>query len=149
MEQLNQRTPEQHKRLFGLLKALNLIHMRDALALEFSEGQTYKTSELTEAQCAELIHKLQLQIAMKQPDPKNATPMARKFFHICYKLGWETDGKLDYAHIDNWCTKYSYMRKPFRGYKEHELPALLTQIECLLNGNNDRPGGDETHIGVD
>lgn len=129
MEQL--RTDEQHKRLFGLLKHLGWIHYREDLALQYSNGRTKKTSQLTQFECAALIERLQNEADLRVP-PKQKK-MLSKFFAICHKLGWQTDGEqLDYTRIDNWLRKYSYLKKGINDYEEDELPKLISQIENLL-----------------
>lgn len=140
------RTEEQHKRLFGLLKALNLIQMRDVLAAEFSSGRTDSTKELSKEECEDLISHLQWQVNQIKPDQNNASPMAKKFFHLCHKLGMENkDGTLDYNRIRNWCMKYSYLHKAFEDYKEAELPMLLSQLQKIIDKNDTETdkGGNE------
>lgn len=138
MEQLeNIRTKEQNTRLFGLLAHLGWIHYREDLALQYSNGRTKKTSQLTSAECAALIERLQNEADLRvSPAQKK---MLSKFFSICHQLGWQTDGEqLDYARIDNWLRKYSYLKKGINDYTDNELPKLISQIEKLLANEQEK-----------
>jgi hypothetical protein len=153
MEQLETRTAAQSKHLFAVLKLLGLMHYRDALALEFSEGRTSSTKLLTKSECSELISKLQEQVPrtenFKKPKPSKAR---RKFFALFHNLGWELEnGKLDYRRINNWCLKYGSPKKGLKDILEEELPGLITQLEKILQqrDDKDKPGGDEDAVLAD
>lgn len=132
------RTAAQNTRLFVLLNQLSWIHYREDLALQYSEGRTKKTSQLTIKECDALIRRLQDEINLNIPESQKK--MLSKFFAICHDLGWEVGGgKLDYARINNWLLKYSYLKKGINDYKASELPKLLHQIEKLVaNGKEEK-----------
>jgi hypothetical protein len=130
-------TPERlklHKTLFALLNTLYLLHLRQDLALQYSNGRTNHTSELKESEVTQLIHRLQtLQSENYNTDKKPNTLLQRTFFARCYELGWIIEnGRLDYSHIESWLLKYSYEHKPFNDYTEEQLPKLITQLDILI-----------------
>lgn len=144
MEQLEYRTPQQHKVLFGLLNKLNWIDQRSSLAYSFSDGRTGKTSKLYEAECDLLIVFLQQEINKSKEEAEQTKKelMLRKFFYYCHELNWKNNGRLDYGRINYWLLKYGYLKKGLKKYTATELPKLLQQIEKVLEkrkmSNNDK-----------
>lgn len=136
MEQLKKRTKNQHKVLFGLLNKLNWIHQRASLALQFSDNRTDSTSKLYEYECDYLIEFLKTEInkTKEEAELTKKELLQRKFFFYCHELGWKKNGKLDYARINNWLLKFSYLKKPLKDYEEQELYKLLQQVEKVLEG---------------
>lgn len=59
-----------------------------------------------------------------------AAKMRRKIMSMAHEVGWElAGGKLDMPRLNNWCSKYGYLKKPLDAYTEAELPRLVTQYE--------------------
>lgn len=130
MEQLEYRTAEQHKVLFGLLHRLNWLHYRQDLAIQYSNGRTESTKELYFKECQTLINYLKIEVNKPQgsKEPTQLEKMRKKFFYYCHELKWKKKGKLDYERINNWLLKFSYLKKPLNNYKNK----LLQQIENVL-----------------
>lgn len=63
--------------------------------------------------------------------------LVKKFYKLCYELNWTLPdtGKLDYARIENWLNKYSYLHKQIDEYTEGELPCLVSQLQTIANEN--------------
>jgi len=140
MEQL--RTVSQSKKLWALLKRANLAHYREELALGFSEGRTSSTKLLYQEECEEMIAYLQKQLPRedsKKVERPKPSKLWRKFFALCYKLGWEKGGKLDYPRIDAWCVQYGHCHKPVKQIEESELPKLIIQL-MKIHDNKDAQG---------
>lgn len=136
MGKLNEfRTNKQHSVLFGLLHKLNRIHLREDLALSFSDGRTTSTSKLFVHECDELIRHLREEIKKAaQTAPKTKLEkMQGKFFYYCHELNWKKGNKLDYARINNWLLNTSYGKKKLDEYSEQEMYKLLQQIEMVLH----------------
>jgi hypothetical protein len=147
MEQRDQiRTPAQSKKLWALLVKLHIAHQREALALAYSDGRTSSTKLLYREECEDLINYCLSQLprepdkALERPKPSKRW---RKFFSLCYKLGWEKpDGKLDYDRINAWCLQYGHCHKTIKQIQESELPKLITQLQKIYD-HKDQQGADD------
>lgn len=139
------RTKSQNTQLFALLNTLKITHLRNDLAMQYSNGRTSSTKKLYESECEELIGKLSKMVEEqgRQQTPRAILKMRRRFFAVCHELGWElSNGKLDYARINRWLLRYGVHKKSINAYTAKELPELISQIDALLkskleHGNQD------------
>lgn len=95
------RTSRQNKILHGLLAQLGLYEQKNELALQYSNGRTDKTAELSVDECQALISQLQMDLKgnktmVREQQRQNSSPLdlARKrviaAIHGWYKLQGKT-----------------------------------------------------------
>lgn len=97
---------------------------KQAVCLDVSGGRTSHLSQLTINEGRVLIRDLQGQVPATPADR-----MRRKIIHLALELGWTRDGKIDMAHLDNWCLKYGGFGKKLDDHAPAELPKVVTAME--------------------
>jgi hypothetical protein len=123
------------KTLHLLLNRLNMMSVEDkeAFAWQYSNGRTYRTSELTLTEYKQLIK--DLQALFSKQDTSNT--MRRKMISHAHEMSWTVgvDGKIkaDMKRLNNWCVKFGYLHKPLNEYTMQELPTLLTQFDRVYS----------------
>lgn len=133
------RSKSQNRQIHGLLSRLGLKDNKEVLALDFSNGRTDKTSELTYQEAERLI--LSLQTAARTGKtvtheiPTSFSPgnnMRRKIFWHFRKCGFVNEsGNVDVKAVNDWVERYGYLNKPLMNYTAQELPRLVSQSEAV------------------
>lgn len=133
------RTKTQNKQIHALLSKLGLKDQKDALALDFSEGRTDRTSELTFLEAQQMI--LSLSSATRSGKSFNyntgvefkpGNNMRRKIFFFFRKAGYvNAKDQVDVKAVHAWVDRYGYLNKPLMEYDLKELPKLVSQAEAM------------------
>jgi ABC-type phosphate transport system auxiliary subunit len=134
MEQLK-RDPKLHKKLFALLKALNIMHLREELARQFSDGRTVHVLELSDQEFKALVNKLSWQ--QEQQKPKHSSKQYKKLLAVAANLGWTTEAGIDFQHLQSWIDKYGAAKKPISKLSDQEMRMLVTQLEKVLKDHEE------------
>lgn len=113
------RDPKLHKKLFALLKALNIMHLREELARQFSDGRTVHVSELSDKEFKALVNKLSWQ--QEQQKPKHNSKQYKKLLALAANLGWTTEAGIDFQHLQSWIDKYGAVKKPISKLSDQEM----------------------------
>lgn len=134
------RTKKQNAILHQLLGKLRVDdEWKGELALQFSNGRTSKTSELSYHECRMLINELQNQSKESHIGEAN-NKMRRKICFYFRKCGYVIDDKTDMNAVYEWVLKYGYLKKPLNEYTRQELPKLVSQAqkiyESFISGIN-------------
>lgn len=151
------RTNEQSIQLFALLKQAGLTEERGALVKQFTNERTESSKELTDEECYALINYLretlgQIPLQMKgrthQGTAKKCDTMRKAMLNLGYNMRFDqkptpevTRDKLELATIyrsrvnvywvNQWCLKYSYLKKGLNQYSYEEMPRLIKQFEMV------------------
>lgn len=122
-------THKEHKAIGALLKKLNIQDQRAELIYVYTGGRSRSGSGLQSGEAADLIKYLKT----LDPDEKMAERMRRKIIAYAHEMKWYKPGseKVDMERLDNWCMKFSYLKKKLNQYLYRELPALITQFESV------------------
>jgi hypothetical protein len=91
----------------------------------FTAGRTSSSREMTHVEATALINHLK----SLDPSERSADRMRKKIISMAHQMGWKTDGKLDIGRVNNWCIKFSYLKKKLDAYEYTELPRLVSQFE--------------------
>ena len=131
-------TRNQRRIIHAILAKKGLLEDKEALIGTFTEGRTETSTELSEEEAALLIDMLNKNYVPSLEDLRK-DKMARKIIAMSREINWVTrknvvtakgiEVKSDYTALDNWMTKYSYLKKVLREYTYEELPKLVTQFE--------------------
>lgn len=110
---------------------LNTAGDKKSLALEYSQGKTDKTSDLSLEQYKRLIRDLDTVYGRMDA----AAKMRRKIISRAHEMSWykKQPGKpeIDMDRIDRWCSTYGYLHKPLNDYDVYELPKLVSQFDMV------------------
>lgn len=100
---------------------------KELMVLNYSNGRTNTTKELTYAEADLMIRNLNREISYEgSPGDK----MRNKILSLGHEMYWQKKGrKIDMDRINGWCVKYGYLHKPLDDYTDNELPELVTQFE--------------------
>ncbi len=131
------RTLAQNKRLYQLLNTLRLNNddAKAGLAFSYSNQRTDKTSELTVAECDELIKHLEGQIA--QTDLITIKKKRSKVLFLAVKAGMGEAKKVNYAKFNAFMLNKSVCKKPLVDYSSAELDKLITQLNQIIKHNKE------------
>jgi len=132
-------TKEQVKAINAILATRGLMEGKQEMVHQFTTGRTERSSELYFNEAHELLQALNKGIAPSL-EQLQKDRMCRKILAIANKIGMVTKtadvdsrGRLfqkrDYARLEAWLIKFSYLHKPLKQYSYDELPALITQME--------------------
>jgi hypothetical protein len=107
------------------------VEDKDAMVRGFTDMRTDHVSEMRGHEAAAMIRHLK----GLDPDQAKADRMRKKIIALAYRragLGGaasreEKKGVL--ARLEEWCLKYSYLKKRLDAYTLRELPKLVTQYE--------------------
>lgn len=92
----------------------------------FSGGRATSSKDLFSDEAAAMIKHLK----SVDPTEKSAEKMRKKIISMAHEMGWTSaPGKADMKRIDQWCTKFGYLKKHLDSYNYNELPKLVTQFE--------------------
>lgn len=132
----------QNKAVYSLLNKTGLIARKEDIIASFSNGRTTSTRQLSQEESIQLIGWLKTQDA----DEKKADVMRKKIISLAHEMGWHqrdeqgrliTNGfgkpKVDMKRLDEWCKKFSTLKKSLDNHTLKELPALLTQFKFVQN----------------
>lgn len=133
------RTLEQNKQMHALFHKLGITEMKSSLALEYSDGRTESTSDLTYDEADMLIKNLEVASrtgkTVNDKDGISFRPgnkMRRKIFFYFRKSGYLTkSGNVDVRAVENWVLHYGYLKKDLMQYTPQELPKLVSQAEAV------------------
>jgi hypothetical protein len=132
------RTLKQNERLHALLNEAGLLDEKAALAKQFSNGRTDRSSQLFTTECAGLIEHLEasLGLAAIAPTPEQeeqAEKMRRKILSLAHEMRWQLPGtsKVDMGRVNDWCQTYTKTKKHFNHYTHVELVALVSQFKIV------------------
>jgi hypothetical protein len=123
-------TPAQLKLLNTLVSKMHIPKDEKAMMVEgFSDGRCTSSKDLFSSEAIEIIKHLK----SFDPEESKATKMRKKIFYYAHEMHWQIkkDGKLliDPKRVDDWCIKYSYLKKKLDRYTYKELPKLVSQFE--------------------
>ncbi|MDJ0363591.1 hypothetical protein QMK33_00385 [Hymenobacter sp. H14-R3] len=132
------RTLQQNQRLHTLLAEAGLTAEKEALAKQFSNNRTGRTSELFTTECGALIDHLEasLGLAPVAPTPEQeeeSERMRNKILSLAHEMRWELPGteKVDMGRVNTWCQTYTKTKKHFNHYTHAELVAMVTQFKVV------------------
>lgn len=132
------RTLHQNHHLHRLLAEANLTAEKAALATEFSQGRTARSSELTMAECQALIRHLEngLGLAAPAPTPEQQAAtdrMRRKIISLAHDMRWHEPGtqRADMARVNGWCQARGFGKKQLNQYTLDELRKLVSQFKIV------------------
>lgn len=133
-------TTTQNKLLHALLAQTNLTAQKVTLVESFTSGRTQRSSEMNNIEANELIGYLRTQVTALRTDglEAKADKMRKKILSYAWQMNWtyintKREVKVDVQRVNNWTTKYGYLKKPLNEYIYSELPKLLTQFESVYN----------------
>ncbi|SEW02115.1 hypothetical protein SAMN05428988_1330 [Chitinophaga sp. YR573] len=113
-----------------LFKETSLKAHKSEIVSSFSAGRTDSCAYLKDSEALELITYLDSKKNEADTNFKAAAKMKNKIIAMAHELGWkQPDGKIDMSVLNNWCSRYSYLKKELDAYTYKELPKLLTQFE--------------------
>ena len=132
---MNRLTPSQLKTIATLCSVLKInADDKEAMVAGFSNGREVSSKHL-------YFEEAKTMIAHLNPHPlkggnKPGDKMIGKMLSLCREMHWtktNTAGKIvaDYNRLDEWATKYGYLKKKIKHYKYPELPKLVSQFEAV------------------
>lgn len=124
--------PGQLKALNTLVSKLGIDKEEKAMMVEgFSGGRCTSSKDLYIAEAAAMINHLK----HLDPEETKAVKMRNKVYYYAHEMHWEIlkNGKMvvDAPRVDQWCIKYSYLKKKLDRYTYKELPKLVSQIATV------------------
>lgn len=121
-------TPQQLKCLNTLISLRGIDKDTKAMMVAgFSAHRCTSSKELSSEEAKQMIQHLQT----LQPFQAEAAVMRNKVLYYAHEMNWRTNGKIDMKRVDEWCKKYSYLKKDLDQYEYKELPKLISQIEIV------------------
>lgn len=136
------------KRVIAVLNSLGLLETRADYIQQFTDGRTGSTKEMYEHEADAMIAALNGQPAKayKQTRPvandDKANNQRRRIIAMAHELGWTYSvggqAKADMKRIDDWCVKFSYLKKPMNEYTLTELPKLVSQFQLMSKDQRHR-----------
>lgn len=106
---------------------------RSEIISDFTSGRKDGLTQLTPHEYNELIRWMQRTFSTGYtPEQIKANLMRRKIISMFRKMGWHENGQADMERIYAWVVKYGYLKKRMNDYTYAELPALVTQVEKVL-----------------
>lgn len=119
--------PALNKQLYGLLNKTGLTSQKAALVAGFTNGRSESTKDLTNDEARQMIRFLNDTIGNQDI---SSNKMRRSIIAMAHEMGWHIPdtSKINMDSINNWCLKYSYLKKPLNSYTHAELPKLVTQF---------------------
>ena len=123
----------------------NLKAAKEDIVSEVSKGRTTSVAALLFAEADSLIKGLQKETSFKK-EVNKADPchkMRGKILSHAHELGWhkkDSNGnmirdpttnkpKIDFDRVNEWCTKYGYLKKKLDKYTYAELPKMVGQFK--------------------
>ena len=131
------RTNIQNKQLYALIYKLGItLEIKSEMILDFTDGRTEKSSEMTYQECQQMIDALNMQLARnKQSQRSIANSLRRKVFTLFYDLNWissdmVTSEKL--TIINDWIFRKTKSGKnDLNKLTAEELNTLLIQLRAV------------------
>ncbi len=126
-------TPEQIRAISAACAKMRFDKDTKAAMVEsFSDGRCTSTKGLSREEARAMLMKLN----DLQPADPAMLKMKNKIFYYAHEMGWvkvNHNGKVvaDGARVDDWCLKYSYLKKKLNNYTYAELPKLVSQFEAV------------------
>lgn len=127
--------------LHALLNQTGLTEQKPSFVFQYTNERSSSSGDMTDKEATALIAWLRkqpqiVQAKKKYIEQKNSCDkMRRKIIAKAHLLGWNTaiDGSLkaDMERINNWCTKFGYLKKLLNDYSFEELPELVGQFEKM------------------
>lgn len=125
--------PQQLKCLNTLVSKLHIDkESKQVMVSGYSEGRASSSKDLSYDEAAAMIKHL------KSMDPQEAAAdkMRKKIISMAREMGWSSPPapqggvrKADMKRIDDWCRKYSPIKKSLDNHTYNQLPALVSQFE--------------------
>jgi hypothetical protein len=142
------RTNSQNRRLYALLTKLNLLDMKANLALQYSNGRTSETSQLTITECKELIVYLDSQAPQIQSPQTPEGDFSEKdlllkrkrgkVLHLAIASGFKNEkGAIDYKRFNVFMFNKSVLKKHLNDYDLSELDKLITQFGQIAKSHKE------------
>lgn len=117
--------PSQMKVFHLLLSRTGMTANKISMISGITEGRTISSRDLSKEEAALLIEHLRT----LDKNSKESEKMRRKIISMAHEMNWREKGKVNMAHVNEWCEKYGYLHKPLNKYTYNELPALVTQFQ--------------------
>jgi hypothetical protein len=110
-----------------LLQKHGLKDDKKSIVKAFTAGRTESSKQMTRDEAAALIGHLK----SLEPEEVRADRMRNKIISLAHEMNWRIAGtdNIDMNHVNNWCLKSGYLKKPLDDYAYNELPKLVTQFE--------------------
>ena len=121
-------TPQQLKCLNTLISIRGIDKDTKAdMVAGFSSHRCTSSKLLSSEEAKHMIQHLQT----LQPHQAKAAVMRNKVLYYAHEMNWRKNGKIDMKRVDDWCKKYSYLKKDLDQYEYKELPKLVSQIAIV------------------
>lgn len=120
-------SPTQIKAIYALLGQYHLRDEKENIVSAFTGGRTHSVRAMKPNEATALIGHLK----SMDGEEKSNDKMRNKILSMCHDMNWTIPGtgKVDMAHLNNWCMASGYLKKKLDSYTHSELPALVTQFE--------------------
>lgn len=124
-----------HKKLYSLYKEKGLTDDRRELVLNFTDGRTNNSSELSTNEIISFISLL----AGEKPKKKSPELNVNKLFHLCHLYGWKrfdeekNKNVVDTEHLNEWLIKYGKYHKQLNDHTQQEINKVTVQFEMVVN----------------
>lgn len=113
-----------------LFKETGMLAFKRDIVSSFCSSGSESSRHLTDTEALELITYLDSLKVNKPTEIVAAHNMKLKLIAMAHELGWKMpNGKINIKSLDDWCLKFSYLRKKMDDYTYRELPKLITQFE--------------------
>ncbi|WP_044203896.1 hypothetical protein [Flammeovirga sp. OC4] len=130
-------TAKQRKMFFAYLNTLGIKEQRKDIVLQYTEGRTDSTKEMTQDEVLLMLQDLLIQINPPEYEvqKKEVSKMRSKIIAIASKIGMvelkENFKETDWSYFNAWMMQYGYLHKRLPKYKLNELPKLVSQFEQM------------------
>jgi hypothetical protein len=105
---------------------------RTDLVHSFTNGKKDSLRALTPFEFREFIRWLNSTFSKHHDELElKCNNMRRKIISLFIKIGWVENGQADMERIYAWVIKSGLLKKPLKEYSYQELPALVSQVECI------------------
>ena len=124
--------PALNKQLHGLLTQTGLKEQKAALVNSFTGNRSDSSTDLTNEEAKQMIAYLNTKAT---EHGEAANKMRRKIISLAHEMHWHLSGtqKIDMQRVNDWCLKFSYLKKELNKYTYTELTKLVTQFTAVYN----------------
>lgn len=120
------RTVSQNKLLYKLLSDTGTLAYKEELVIQFTNGRTTKSSEMTVEECTALIKRL-LEFSQHKKKAIKLDKLRKTVISLYRTIGYNKDGKADMKRI--YTDVKNYWGKDLNEYTEQELIKIISVLK--------------------
>lgn len=120
------RTLSQNRKLYKLINLAGVATLKDELVMQYTNGRTKHSNEMTIDECTQLIKKLEKLCAQKKESIK-CDKLRKTIISLYRTIGYNKDGKADMDRI--YQDVKNYWKKDLNEFNQEELIKIISILK--------------------